>query len=67
MQLKHPLCDIHSNHDTTPSALGTLMPSARRFHFLLKLTSYFNFEVGGVHTISLIALADIIRNPVAAS
>ncbi len=31
------------------------MPSARRVHFLLKLTSYFNFEVGGVHTISPIA------------
>ena len=28
------------------------MPSARRVHFLLKLTSYFNFEVEGVHTIS---------------
>jgi hypothetical protein len=28
------------------------MPSARRVHSLLKLTSYFNFEVGGVHTIS---------------
>src|ERR1039457_1323239 len=28
------------------------MPSARRVHFPLKLTSYFNFEVGGVHTIS---------------
>jgi hypothetical protein len=33
--------------------LGTLMPSAQRVHSLLKLTSYFNFEVGGVHTISI--------------
>ena len=31
------------------------MASARRVHSLLKLTSYFNFEVGGVHTISSIA------------
>jgi hypothetical protein len=28
------------------------MPSVRRVHFPLKLTSYFNLEVGGVHTIS---------------
>ena len=28
------------------------MPSARRVHFPLKLTPYFNVEVGGVHTIS---------------
>jgi hypothetical protein len=28
------------------------MPSARRVHFLPKLTSHLTFEVGGVHTIS---------------
>jgi hypothetical protein len=27
------------------------MPSARRVHFPLKRASYFNIEVGGVHTI----------------